>query len=267
MPELGEVSHAASLLKRFLQGKVIRKVVANEDNLLYVKPLIATVFRDSVENLTVNDVKRHGKYFWIEFKDSPRIVLLHFGMTGWITVKGIKTHFIAMENGGDKKARDQISQGTLDAGIEVSNDPDMVWPPKFTKFILEADDDTQVAFTDPRRLGRVRLLEAANEQELFKQDPLSRNGIDFSKPEERWDFEQFKAAVTRRQVPIKSLLMDQTIFAGVGNWVADEILFQSRVHPEVRSNQLDSVELKTLYEKLIYVCEYVVRVEGEYQVK
>jgi formamidopyrimidine-DNA glycosylase len=187
-------------------------------------------------------------------------------MAGWVQVKGVKTHFIVMENGGDKKANARNAQlkdqGVAGEDIGIEQDPDQVWPPKFYKFILKCDDGTEVAFTDARRLGRVRLIDAADDGALMKQEPLVRNGLDFSKPEQRWDATKFKSEVSRRRVPIKSLMMDQALFAGVGNWIADEILYQARVHPEESSDKLDESQLEALYEKLVSICNFVVQVEG-----
>ena len=64
--------------------------------------------------------------------------------------------------------------------------------------------------------------------------------------------------------------MDQAYFAGVGNWVADEVLFQAHIHPnEIISSKISKdleyvhPVIKQLYDSLIYVCEEAVRVEGD----
>lgn len=245
MPELGEVAHATAILRKYLTGRVITAVTAKPDPLVFSNPLTSELFEKNVKDRTVVNVNRHGKYFWAQL-DNNKFILLHFGMTGWIHVKGKKTHFIVMENGGDKKARERLAQlakkdNTLKSesstsdGVSASNnmgeeeDPDMVWPPKFDKFILKTDFGAELAFTDPRRLGRIRLLDAKTEDEIMKLEPLCKNGLDFSKEQDRWDLATFKTEVLRRKVPVKSLLLDQAVFAGVGNWIADEILYQARI--------------------------------------
>ena len=79
-----------------------------------------------------------------------------------------------------------------------------------------------MAFTDARRLGRIRLVDAVDP---FTQPPLSELGFDpvHGMP----TIDEFKSRTLKRRVPIKSLLLDQTFSAGVGNWVADEVLFQA----------------------------------------
>jgi formamidopyrimidine-DNA glycosylase len=219
-----------------LVGRVIKSVTAKDDSLIFANPLTSESFVNTLENRKVTSVSQHGKYFWAQL-DNDKFVLLHFGMTGWIHVKGKKTHFIVMENGGDKKAKERLAQLADSKSTKSVNsdnmgeedDPDMVWPPKFDKFILTTDSDQQLAFTDPRRLGRVRIIDAKNEDELMKLEPLRKNGLDFSKPDGRWDQDTFAAEVSRRKVPVKSLLLDQALFAGVGNWIADEILYQARI--------------------------------------
>ena len=73
--------------------------------------------------------------------------------------------------------------------------------------------EIEVAFVDPRRLGRVRLC-----QDPLKEHPISSLGFDpiLSMP----PVEEFHASMIRRSCPVKALLLDQSFSAGVGNWVA-----------------------------------------------
>ena len=77
-------------------------------------------------------------------------------------------------------------------------------------------------FEDQRKFGRVYLVENAEEVVgKLGPEPLSD---DFN-PEE------FAARLARRTAPIKSLLLDQRMVAGIGNIYADEALFRARLHP------------------------------------
>lgn len=261
MPELGEVQHAVSLLKRFLLNRTITKVTATIDEIVFVKPLEKTVF-EGISGSKVTAVGRNGKYFWFEC-DAKRTVLMHFGMTGWIHVKDIRTHFIAMESGGDKKQKERIKEmvarGEDPIKLTIENIPSEVWPPKYMKFVLETDNGNEIAFTDSRRLGRIRLLEEPVARAL-ELEPLSKLGRDFS--QDAGDFETVSKEISRRKVPIKALLLDQTVFSGIGNWMADEIVFQARIHPEQYANTLDEEMLKTLYDKILEVCTLSAKFEG-----
>ena len=77
----------------------------------------------------------------------------------------------------------------------------------------EGTAETEVAFVDPRRLGRIRLC-----QEPLKELPISALGFDpiLSMPSKEW----FHSTLVKRNCPIKALLLDQSFSAGIGNWVA-----------------------------------------------
>lgn len=257
-----------------------------------------------LNNSTVEKVGRHGKYFWIRFSGNL-IMLMHFGMTGMIKMQNIKSHLIFMENGGDKKVlksqkkRNQLvdSKDTKDIKIEEEEQEKIKlddtftesWPPKFSKLEMTFEkpidnSNIELSFVDPRRLGRIRLLEnIENDQDLFKMEPLSRQGPDYSKTGvslklfefgdadptiyvEPLRLDEFCALISLRKKAIKSLLLDQDCFAGVGNWVSDEILYQSRIHPnEILSNCVtkESPVLETLYHNIKYVCAKSVELEGD----
>ncbi|KAL1732639.1 hypothetical protein EV714DRAFT_282480 [Schizophyllum commune] len=130
------------------------------------------------------------------------------------------------------------------------------WPPRFMKFILHFSDGTQLAFMDARRLGRIRLC-----ADPLHEPPISELGFDpiLSMPS-REDFEKL---MTRRKCPVKALLLDQSFSAGVGNWVADEILYHTRVHPERRCNTLTGEELDVVHRWIREVCRIAVEADAD----
>lgn len=97
-----------------------------------------------------------------------------------------------------------------------------------------------MAFLDARRLGRIRLVSSAT-----ADPPISELGFDplLCMP----SLAEFSPLVTKRTCPIKALLLDQAFSAGVGNWVADEILYHARIHPEQGCATLSEDQLKELH--------------------
>jgi formamidopyrimidine-DNA glycosylase len=75
---------------------------------------------------------------------------------------------------------------------------------------------TELAFSDARRLGRIRLASHPREE-----PPISGLGFDpiLSMP----SLLNFRALVLKRSCPIKALLLDQSFSAGVGNYLAGEL--------------------------------------------
>src|SRR5258708_19812833 len=114
------------------------------------------------------------------------------------------------------------------------------------------DPGAEIVFVDARRMGRVRLC-----QDIKNEHPISTLGFDpmLSMP----SLQDFATKIRKRGNPVKSLLLDQTFSAGVGNWVADEILFHSRIHPEQKPNSLDEVQIKGFYEKMQSVSQPALR--------
>lgn len=197
-------------------------------------------------------------------------------------------------------AKDQITANEDTANEKITAQQneahDEPWPPRYSKFELELEKDgstIQLSFADPRRLGRVRVLWGegfSSDTELMAQEPLARLGPDYSKPavlpffaragapytagdpdpdphgRPRLAYDEFARTVLARKRPIKALLLDQAHFAGVGNWVGDEILHQARLHPaDVLATHIQDPadpRLVELYHSVIYVMEHSVAVEG-----
>ncbi|KAJ7923007.1 AtMMH-1 [Mycena leptocephala] len=238
MPELPEVNRAKNLINKVGRGKIIEKVETVEDTIVFA----GTTHDDFAKELTgrtVESAERYGKVFYLNLSGSGKMPVLHFGMTGMLQVKG------------------ELASYYKETPRTASTD----WPPRFMKFILHLLDTetgvtTQLAFLDARRLGRIRLCKSP-----LAEPPISELGFDpiLSMP----SIEEFKPLVLKRSCPIKALLLDQSFSAGVGNWVADEILYHARVHPERRSNALTDEQLIALHYQTSNVCEIAVSVDAD----
>ncbi|KAJ6569659.1 AtMMH-1 [Mycena capillaripes] len=238
MPELPEVDKAKNLINKIAVGKIIEKVETVEDTIVFT----GTTHDDFAKELTgrtVESAGRYGKVFYINLSGSGKMPVLHFGMTGMLQVKG------------------ELASYYKETPKTASTD----WPPRFMKFILHLLDSgtgvkTELAFLDARRLGRIRLCESP-----LAEPPISELGFDpiLSMP----TIEEFKPLVLKRSCPIKALLLDQSFSAGVGNWVADEILYNARLHPEQRCNTLTDEQLIALHYQTSNVCETAVSVDAD----
>jgi formamidopyrimidine-DNA glycosylase len=129
-------------------------------------------------------------------------------------------------------------------------------PPKYWKLEIEASDGTIVAFTDMRRLGRIRL---AGDPE--NEPPVSLLGFDPL----IWlpSAAEIQRLLAVRRSPLKAVLLDQSFSAGVGNWVADEVLYQARLSPLRPANQLSLLEARRLRTALKTIAEQSVAVDAD----
>ncbi|KAK8100801.1 formamidopyrimidine-DNA glycosylase [Apiospora kogelbergensis] len=183
-----------------------------------------------------------GKYFWITL-DSPPHPVMHFGMTGWIHIRSEQTGYTRY--------------------IEKTKNDKDEWPPRFWKFQLETDSLTdslpkvEVAFTDARRFGRVRLVHCPGDA-IRQHSPLKENGPDPVVDKDVFTEEYLKQKMRHRHVPIKALLLDQAMISGIGNWVGDEIMYHARLHPEQYSDDFSDENIAKLFKSIMYVCDTAV---------
>jgi formamidopyrimidine-DNA glycosylase len=63
---------------------------------------------------------------------------------------------------------------------------------------------------------------------------------------------------------VKSVLLDQSFSAGVGNWVADEILYQAGVHPGSPVKKLSDEQVEKVWRMMIEVCRTAVEVNANH---
>lgn len=67
----------------------------------------------------------------------------------------------------------------------------------------------------------------------------------------------------KRHVPIKALILDQAVISGVGNWVADESLYQAKLHPEQYCDEFSDKEIRRLHQAIKYVCQTAIDLLGD----
>ncbi len=109
--------------------------------------------------------------------------------------------------------------------------------PKYTRFVFEFEDGDKLAFKDLRKFGVIQLVDSP---EVYQK--ANKLGTDLLKIQAS----EFIEAIKGRKIAIKTALLDQKHFAGIGNWIADEMLFNAGIHPKKACNDLNDQQLKTL---------------------
>ncbi len=132
--------------------------------------------------------------------------------------------------------------------------------PKHTRLILSFRDGTELRFVDPRRFGRVWCL-----RDLDPEAPdaaMEAAGLTSLGPE-AWDLDpKTFAALLRTNRPVKSLLLDQSRIAGLGNIYADESLWAACVHPARAGSSLSTSEAAVLLREIQKVLRRAIRAGG-----
>ena len=232
MPELPEVEAARVLATRAARGRRIVRVWCADDPIVFER-VPAARFKRALTGRRIVNVHRHGKHLWFELDGRPW-PCFHFGMSGGLHVP-------------DRRSV-KLKSSRVRAGA--------AWPPRFTKMRLTLDDGAELAYADARRLGRIRLR-----QDPAAEPPISLLGFDalVSLPATR----AMAEVLGTRAAPIKAVLLDQAFSAGVGNWIADEVLYQARIAPNRSARSLSLDEVRRLRAAIRLVIGLAVRVGAD----
>jgi formamidopyrimidine-DNA glycosylase len=199
MPELPEVETIARTLRPALLGKTILSADLRWNRTL-VSPSPAK-FRDLIRDQQIQDIVRRAKFLNINLSASH--LIFHLRMSGDLLV--------------------------ILGGYQ---------PAKHDRLILKLTDDMTLVFSDPRKFGRVWLVD--DPSVIFQNlgpEPLSG---DFT-PD--W----LSAALHKQRRQLKPLLLDQSFLAGLGNIYTDEALHMARLHPLTTSNSVSPEEAEILW--------------------
>jgi len=127
--------------------------------------------------------------------------------------------------------------------------------PRFGHIQLTFDNGFYFAFENKRKFGWWNLTDSI---EVFKNEHnLSNDARDLS-------LEDFKTSLSSRSTDIKKIIMDQSVCAGVGNWMADDILYQAQIHPKHKVEDMSEDHIKAVFDALKNVIEVAIDKEAHY---
>ena len=138
------------------------------------------------------------------------------------------------------------------------------WSPKegkhpcFGFYLGNADSFETMYFNDPRHFGTIKFVKGKN----LLNDKLNELGWDPLVPNSLNNFFNFIKRKTLNAKPIGQLLMDQSIFAGVGNYIRAEALYLAKISPWRSGNSLSDPELNLLCNSIINVMEESYKYQG-----
>ncbi|HKW44679.1 MAG TPA: bifunctional DNA-formamidopyrimidine glycosylase/DNA-(apurinic or apyrimidinic site) lyase [Candidatus Eremiobacteraceae bacterium] len=213
MPELPEVETIARGLRDLLRGKRIRSISVAWPRTVDGRSLAI----GSLVGRRIDDVGRVGKFVAIAL-DDQRTLTVHLRMTGSLRVEPVKTP-----------------------------------PDRHERLAVEFHDGSSLRFVDPRKFGRIRLLEgdAAGVLEIG-YDPFDRT----------LDERTFTALLAGRRTPVKAWLLDQRRLSGVGNIYACEALFYAGIKPRRQAGRLTAAERIGLLRSLRRVLRRAIKHRG-----
>ena len=237
MPELAEVETVCRVMRRCLVGKKIARVEVVRDPIVFSKHAPLEI-EEALVGRTVAAIGRRGKTFWIEMRGPGPVLFGHLGMSGWIREVG--------------------KEGTRLQGHGDAPFDDATGRPRFLRLLVQPRSGNGIAFTDPRRLGRMWLGEGPETEPRVKR--LGRDAF-----EDLPKVDELLVMFGRRHIPIKAVLLDQGVLAGIGNWIADEVLYQSRIAPKRIAAELEKREVTALRKAIRSVVGHAVKVDANHE--
>jgi formamidopyrimidine-DNA glycosylase len=210
VPELPEVEAYRQLAERALDRRIERTVIG--DRRFVRGPTSPRHLRAALHGTSFTGARRHGKLLVLDMggPGEGRALGLRFGMTGRLLVDGR-------------------------AGVEhlvYSSDRDeSAWD----RFAVAFEDGGRLVVRDPRLLGGVEL---DPDESALGPDALSVTEA------------ELRRALEHSAVALKARLMDQRRLAGVGNLIADEVLWRASLAPHRRSGSLTPAEYRRLHRHL-----------------
>jgi formamidopyrimidine-DNA glycosylase len=218
VPELPEVETIRAGLAKLLPGMVVKVVWYDWDKSFPNAP--ADVARFLVGS-KIEKVRRRAKVLIIELSGGWALII-HLKMTGQLVFVGKGQRF-----------------GAGHPGEELIGE----LPVKSTHVILDFTDGSKLFFNDQRKFGWMRLMPALEipEIDFFKKVGPEPLDDDFT-------VDRFIERLQRRKNSnIKSVLLDQTVVAGIGNIYADESLWSAKIHPAALVKDIPKTKLVLLY--------------------
>ena len=122
-------------------------------------------------------------------------------------------------------------------------------------FIL--NNEEEMRYHDTRKFGKMYLLE---KEKAFNMKPLNELG------KEPWDetlnINYLKEKLKNKQIPIKTILLDQSIIVGIGNIYVDEVLFMSKLNPLIKGKDVSELYLQKIIDNTKIVLEKAIKLGG-----
>jgi formamidopyrimidine-DNA glycosylase len=226
MPELPEVETVARDLQRWVAGATIEHATVAWDRTIR-HPQPPERFAAEIAGATIRRVTRRAKTVLVHLDDG-RVMTVALRMTGALIV------------------------------VEPGTPPD-----PYARVVFGLADGRELRYRDVRKFGRIGLWpggglrsvgagRGARSRKVAEDGGRYRIGEVFSghgpEPLSRgFTVERFADRLRRRSARLKTLLLDQSFIAGVGNIYADEALWRARLHPLRAADTLDAGEVRRLH--------------------
>ncbi len=233
MPELPEVETTVKGLRRYVVNKTIKNVwtdLNTNDKRKHdtvANPKYFSLFKKSIEGKKIISVERVAKNILLNL-NSGEIILIHMKLTG---------HLLYGKYSYSKKNNKWLppTHGPLADSFN-----------KYIHVVFSFSQKEHLAFSDMRKFGKITLLDTNGAHDSKHLKDIGRDPLD-----KTYTWQEFKSNLNKKSNrKIKTVLMDQTVIAGIGNIYSDEILWRIGIHPERIVKTIKGSEIKKVFKTM-----------------
>ena len=125
--------------------------------------------------------------------------------------------------------------------------------PKYARVVFHLENNYNLAYVSKRMFGRLGVIPDIDQ--YINERSLGLDALEITE-------EDFSKVLSAKSKNIKAGLLDQSVTAGVGNWIADEILYHARIYPTSKIKNLSTLQLGEVYQKMREIMQVAIEVEA-----
>lgn len=234
MPELPEVETIVRELRKKIVGLKITDAWVDWAKTVKQAGGISG-FRKQVKGKKILSVRRRAKYIIMDI-EGKKTLFIHQKISGHLLY-------------GKWQMVNDKWQSVLEGPLKDDRQNGYI------RFILYLNNGYQLGLSDPRRFGKVILVDDDKVKDLKEISGLGPEPLEIN-------FNRFKKLFEKKKGRLKQVLMDPTFIAGIGNIYADEILWASGLHPLSRVENLDGKDIKKIHNHTIQILKKAIKYKG-----
>lgn len=238
MPELPEVETVRRDLSKYLVGASFQEVKIIDFKNVAPK---ATFLAKFLVGKEIAKVARRGKLLIIDLKDSDSHLLFHLKMTGQLIFLNQQEKI-----GGGHSLSDNSFVEAVGGKL----------PNKYTRAYFIFNNNSRLFFNDLRKFGYIKLVDT---KEL---DVIISNNYGPEPLEKEFNLNYLTIILKNRKRPVKGIILDQKLIAGLGNIYADEALFMAGILPWREAGSLKKSEIENLLLAIKEVIKKAIKARG-----
>jgi len=243
MPELPEVTTTVNGLNEVLPRLTITDIwtdyflrTKNKRTDTIKNKKYFEYFKKEIVGEKVKKAERRGKNVLIHLTHG-KTILIHMKMTGHLLYGKYK------KSGETWRSEDKLLRVPFN---------------QFVHLVFTMSNGKHLAFSDMRKFAKVVLFETDS------RDTTSHLADLGPEPLDDLTLETFKTRLqTKPEGKIKTVLMDQSVIAGIGNIYSDEILWETGIHPERKVKKLKEIEIKDMLKAMKKILLASIKMGGD----